>query len=168
MRFIIFIVILFCPTIIMAQTVEDIRNKYRKELCIEYLKSVNSNDVIILAKNIYFEARGESLKGQLAVAFVTLNRVLSTKYPNTISEVVYQNKQFSWTKQKSKQIKDKYAWKKSLRIARLSIDLFIESLKENVPIMDDSCFYHHKNIKPSWSRKMKKLVVIDNHIFYKT
>lgn len=52
-----------------------------------------------LAANLYFEARGEPLKGQLAVAKVTLNRVKSKQYPDSICAVVFQKHQFSWTKQ---------------------------------------------------------------------
>jgi hypothetical protein len=49
-----------------------------------------------LATNIYFEARGESVEGQKAVAFVTLNRVESDKFPNDICSVVYQAKHSRW------------------------------------------------------------------------
>ena len=53
-------------------------------------------EVDCLAKNIYFEAKTESIKGQVAVGLVTLNRVMGRHYPNTVCEVVYERKQFSW------------------------------------------------------------------------
>ena len=53
-----------------------------------------------LALNIYHEARGERVEGQIAVAHVTMNRVNHEKWPSTICEVVYQPKQFSWTHDK--------------------------------------------------------------------
>lgn len=53
--------------------------------------------MMCLALNIYHEARGEPLDGRVAVAQVTMNRVKSKRYPNTICEVVYQKSQFSWT-----------------------------------------------------------------------
>ena len=56
------------------------------------------DDRIALACNIYWEARTESVQGMLAVVEVTMNRVDSKKYPDTVAEVVWQHKQFSWTK----------------------------------------------------------------------
>lgn len=57
--------------------------------------SVTSSDHRLLAKLVYAEARGEPYKGQVAVAAVVLNRVRSSKFPNTISGVIYQKNQFS-------------------------------------------------------------------------
>lgn len=55
------------------------------------------DDRIALACNIYYEARTEGLEGMMAVVAVTMNRVASKHYPNTVREVVWDNKQFSWT-----------------------------------------------------------------------
>ena len=52
--------------------------------------SGNSKDVDLLARLIYGEARGEPYEGQVAVAAVVLNRVKSSKFPNTIASVIYQ------------------------------------------------------------------------------
>jgi spore germination cell wall hydrolase CwlJ-like protein len=56
------------------------------------------DDRIALACNIYWEARTESVEGMMAVVAVTMNRVNSPKFPDTVSEVVWQYKQFSWTR----------------------------------------------------------------------
>ena len=64
---------------------------------------ISSKERDCLAANIYYEARGESVKAQKAVAHVTLNRVKSKQYPKTVCAVVLQNKQFSWTMQVPKQ-----------------------------------------------------------------
>jgi len=56
-----------------------------------------NKEIKCLADNIYFEARNESVKGQVAVASVTKNRVKSKHYPNTICKVVWEHRQFSWT-----------------------------------------------------------------------
>jgi spore germination cell wall hydrolase CwlJ-like protein len=56
------------------------------------------DDRIALACNIYWEARTESVQGMMAVVAVTMNRVDSPRFPDTVSEVVWQYKQFSWTK----------------------------------------------------------------------
>lgn len=55
----------------------------------------SSSDVYLLARCVYGEARGESYKGQVAVAAVVLNRVRSSSFPNTISGVIYQPGAFS-------------------------------------------------------------------------
>ena len=56
-----------------------------------------SKETQCLIDNVFHEARGESLKGQIMVASVTLSRVDDPRWPNTICEVVYQHRQFSWT-----------------------------------------------------------------------
>lgn len=57
---------------------------------------ISSAAVLCLSSVIYWEARGEPLQGQIAVAQVVLNRVKSKQYPNTVCKVVKQKKQFSW------------------------------------------------------------------------
>lgn len=75
-----------------------------------------------LAQNIYHESRGEPYAGQLAVAFVTLNRVEDPNFPSDICKVVYQRGQFSWTN-KNARVKEKDAWLKSVTIAKLATAL---------------------------------------------
>ena len=71
-----------------------------------------------LAQNIYFEARGERQAGQLAVGLVTMNRVNSKRFPNTVCKVVWQKRQFSWTHDgKSDRPTDMKAWKLAQKIA---------------------------------------------------
>ena len=110
---------------------------------------------LALACNIYWEASNQSVDGQLAVAFVTMNRVLSTHYPNTFAEVVWQHKlgkrtrreiaQFSWTKDgKPDTVHSKRGWEKALKIAAL----FTVSREQ---IID-----HCPNVKLQW--------VIDDYV----
>lgn len=125
-----------------------------------------------LTMNIYHEARGEPVKGQYAVARVTLNRVASRHYPNTICEVVHQKKwdylrkryvsAFSWTELPPKpKVKNK-AWKQALKIAK---DVYQNQTAENN--LHGALFYHARYIKPSWARKKKPIARIGRHIFYK-
>lgn len=79
------------------------------------------NDLECLAKNIYFEARGESLDGQLAVGHVTLNRVEDSRWPNTICGVVYQPSQFSWTRN-SPRVHESEAWEIAEEMAKEAIE----------------------------------------------
>lgn len=128
-------------------------------------------DIHCLALNIYHEARGEKKSGQIAVAKVTLNRVLSRRYPDTICEVVYEKRwdkirkryvgAFSWTEfDKPPKLKSK-AWYLAWNIA--------ESTYKNKDKMqlDGAVFYHAKYIKPSWARKKKPVAKIGEHIFYR-
>lgn len=117
-----------------------------------------NNETVCLAKNIYHEARGESIRGKLAVAKVTLNRVTSGKFKHTICGVVYQRGQFSWTESKYKPILDKNAWAESLHIAKL---LMLNPELSKTPAM----YYHNLKVKPNW-RQLERVDKIGNHVFY--
>lgn len=109
-----------------------------------------------LAKNMYFEARGEGSTGLLAVAHVTLNRTKSAKYPDKVCDVVYQKYQFSWTRTQ-------------YRIT--NVDLFdrIRAMARDVIMGRTSdptrgaTNFHHKSINPGWN--CKPTVTIRNHVF---
>jgi spore germination cell wall hydrolase CwlJ-like protein len=124
----------------------------------ETLKFANPHDIACLAKNIYHEARGESLHGQIAVAQVTLNRVASGKFQRNICSVVYAPKQFSWTIGPRKKIKDTKAWEASVAVATAV-------LTKSIHLPDFKALYFHtKQVNPGWNRSV--LAVIGNHIFY--
>lgn len=119
-------------------------------------------DLICLAKNIYHEARGESFKGKLAVAQVTINRATHpTRWPSTICKVVYQTirgvPQFSWTTENLKVV-DKQAWQESQHVAHLVLmgDFRLKDF--------DYTFFHNKTVYFGQQLKHK---IIGNHIFYK-
>lgn len=128
-------------------------------------------DLKCLTLNIFHEARSESTKGQFAVASVTLNRVASKHYPNSICDVVYQKRwdrirkryvgQFSWTEfDRPPKLKSK-AWFRAWAIAEKA---YKEKDKRS---LKGALFYHAKRIKPSWARKKKPIARIGSHIFYK-
>jgi spore germination cell wall hydrolase CwlJ-like protein len=119
---------------------------------------VYTNETVCLAKNIYHEARGESILGKLAVAKVTLNRVASGKFKHTICGVVYQRRQFSWTESKYKPILDKSAWLDSLHIAKL---LMLNPELSKTQAM----YYHNTKVKPNWYQ-LERVDKIGNHVFY--
>ncbi len=82
-------------------------------------ESHTNDDHIALACNIYFEARNESTEGMMAVVAVTMNRVASAKYPATVAEVVWQNKQFSWTHDgKMDRPKNRPSWEQAITLAK--------------------------------------------------
>ena len=145
------------PSPVFTQNPIDARN--------EYLNMVKQSKC--LADNIYFEARNQSNMGQIAVAWVTLNRVDSHEYPNTICEVVWEEKQFSWTHDgKSDEPKDKKAWNNAYRIAIKSIDIFKDGYNEFDPT-DGALHYHSIYSKPFWKNKHSFVINIDDHIFYR-
>lgn len=116
-----------------------------------------SNQVLCLASNIYHEARGESFRGKLAVAIVTINRTKTPGYPSTICGVVYQKKQFSWTGTRVK-IDDFSIWNDSLTAANMAI--------ENDRILGNfnATHYHNNTVKPNWG--LTKVAKIGKHTFY--
>jgi spore germination cell wall hydrolase CwlJ-like protein len=128
-----------------------------------------------LATNVYHEARNEGITGQRAVAWATLNRVKSKRYPNTICEVVYQaelkengipyrNKcQFSWfCDGKSDEVTDQAAWNVAMQIAEEVTSAFgSETDPTNGAFM-----YHAHYVTPYWASSYDRQVRIDSHIFY--
>lgn len=131
----------------------------------KYKESLNC-----LAKNIYFEARGEDYKEKIMVANVTINRVKDRKFPNTICTVVYQKKQFSWTKYKNHIKIEKYisknrqelsAWNDSVEIAEMALN---DSLKDYT---EGATHYHNHNVRPAWAKKMRLVASTTGHKWYK-
>ncbi|MEM7191277.1 MAG: cell wall hydrolase [Pseudomonadota bacterium] len=121
-----------------------------------------------LATAIYFEARGEPLKGQIAVSQVILNRVRSPKFPQTICGVVYQGQyrkgcQFSFTCDgRSDNPRDKGQWAHSQDLARS----FMEG-EHWLSEVGYSTFYHANYVRPRWASSMNRIDKIGRHIFYK-
>jgi len=119
--------------------------------------------VMCLALNIYFEARGEDMLGQLAVAEVTLNRVESSRYPDNVCDVVWQHKQFSWTHDgKSDKPKDARAWAEAQRIARIAL-----SENEMAVVGDGVTHYHASYVSPYWASSYERVAKVGKHIFYR-
>lgn len=129
-----------------------------------------------LANNIYHEARSESLAGMLAVAFVTINRVKSKKFKNTVCEVVHRAArdssgnpilhmcQFSWyCDGKDDTIKNQ---KRFDEILALSRD-FLADPSRFKDFTDGATHYHTKVVSPRWSSQLVYIMTIDNHMFYK-
>lgn len=116
-----------------------------------------------LALNIYHEARNQSLEGQLAVGYVTLNRVRSKRFPNNICQVVKQHKQFSWYSDGLPDTpREKLAWQDAKRHA-----LYVVT-HPNDDVTKEATHYHATWIKaPYWAYNMIMTAWIDDHIFYK-
>ncbi|KGF70983.1 ATP-binding protein [Hoeflea sp. BAL378] len=123
-----------------------------------------------LAAGIYFEARGESVKGQAAVAQVILNRVRNPTYPNTVCGVVYQNDdwrnrcQFSFA---CDGIKDRVRSPKHWNMAE-EIALATTAGKIWLTEVGSSTHYHATYVRPPWAKRMRKVGKIGLHVFYVT
>lgn len=115
------------------------------------------NDLYCLAKNVYYEARGEPRNGKLAVALVTLNRVNHKQYPKTVCGVVYQKNQFSWTRKYSKIRNDKQ-WADAKEIALAAY------MDRDILGKFTATHFHAKYVNPKWS--LRKIAIIGQHIFY--
>ena len=118
-----------------------------------------------LATAVYFEARGESLDGQLAVARVAMNRAASGKYPPDWCSVVKQPWQFSFVNPRTGQFPavntGSLAWAKAQGIARLAIANVVPSVDRDV------LWYHATYVAPSWGRRLSRVDRIGTHIFYR-
>ena len=149
-------------------TLIDVENK---------ITSIDVEESQCLALNIFFEAAVESTAGKLAVAHVTLNRVKSNNYPNSICEVVkegihYSNGlpkrnrcQFSWYCDGKGDIpKEGRLWNESLDLA----NYVVERQDDLRDITDGATHYHATYIDaPRWTARKKVTTSIDQHIFYR-
>ena len=123
-----------------------------------------------LAEGIYFEARGENVKGQAAVAQVILNRVRNPAYPSTICGVIYQNQdwrnrcQFSFACDGTRpRVRSQHNYKVAQEVA-----MAVTAGKIFIPEVGSATHYHATYVKPRWARTMKKMQKIGLHIFYRT
>lgn len=106
-----------------------------------------------LTDNVYFEARGEPLKGQMLVARVTLNRA-KEEFNGDICDAVYAKGQFSWTSAKKK-VTDPKAYAVAAKAA-------YASLWYHKP----AYYFHNKKVAPKWANNKTVVARIGNHVFY--
>ena len=125
--------------------------------------SYNKDDLFCMAKNIYHEAGSEPTLGKYAVAQVTINRIKSPKYKDTVCSVVFEPYQFSWANYHGRRwtTPSGESWQEAKRIAR---DV-LENGKR-IKGMDDALFYHATYVRPYWASRKDRLTRIGLHIFY--
>jgi spore germination cell wall hydrolase CwlJ-like protein len=134
------------PTPFLVATSETFNNTEKERNC--------------LAKNIYYEARGEGEKGMYAVAQVTINRLKTGMWGNTVCRVVYAPSQFSWTLDDNLRKPRGDMWIESLRIANRVLN------GEQVFPLMTALFYHADYVSPRWRDDEAKIKQIGAHIFY--
>jgi spore germination cell wall hydrolase CwlJ-like protein len=114
-----------------------------------------------LAGAVYFESKGESLSGQLAVARVVMARAKSGRFPTTLCGVVYQKSQFSFVRGGGMPpiATGSNNWRNAVAISKIALD---GSWKSPV---EGALFFHARHVSPGW--RLTRLGSIDNHIFYR-
>ena len=126
-----------------------------------------------LANNIYWEAASEPFEGKVAVAQVTMNRVESGRFADSVCGVVYQKNviyekvvcQFTWYCEGAHRVKPVHPplWRESQEVAK---KVLLEGFR--LPSLSDATFYHADYIAdPGWSKTMTRIGKIGRHIFYK-
>jgi spore germination cell wall hydrolase CwlJ-like protein len=132
-------------------------------------KEFRARELRCMATAVYFEARGETVRGQIAVGQVIMNRVNSDFYPKTICGVVFQGQwnknacQFSFACDGVTDApKEKEQWATALDVAKQVI-----SGKAYLNDIADATHYHAVYVRPDWRREVKRIKQIGVHIFYK-
>ncbi|WP_353472990.1 cell wall hydrolase [Salipiger sp. H15] len=121
-----------------------------------------------LAEALYFEARGETLQGQFAVAEVIMNRVDSPRFPDSVCGVINQGTgrlnacQFSYTCDgRPEKVSEAAAWERVAKVAKAVISGAPRALTAG------ATYYHTRGVQPSWARKFTKTATIGAHYFYR-
>lgn len=120
-----------------------------------------SSELNCLAGAIYFEAKGESLAGQLAVGRVVVARSKSGRFPGSYCGVVFQPSQFSFVRGGALPYikKQSIDWKEAVAIAQIAHEGTWRSPVEG------ALFFHASRVSPGW--RLQRLARVDNHIFYR-
>ncbi|WP_375174933.1 cell wall hydrolase [Pseudooceanicola sp.] len=154
----------------------ETRPKTRKAPNVEYSrkwlakmpKPKLSDQAACLAEALYFEARGESVRGQFAVAEVIMNRVDSPAFPNSICGVIHQGTgrkyacQFTYTCDGYPEvIHEKAAYNGVSKVASIMAQGGAR------PLTDGATYYHTHGVAPAWSRKFARTASIGVHYFYR-
>lgn len=134
-------------------------------------RTAHLQNLACLARNVYYEARGEPAAGQYAVAEVTMNRKASKRYPPTVCEVVYQKTwdpvrgryvgAFSWTEFDVLPEPSGEEWERALKIAEAVY------YRREPPVLQGALFYHASYIRPAWAKEKKPVARIGRHVFYR-
>lgn len=155
---------LLVPHFAKANPIDDVIDQI-------YEMSLDEKDLNCLAKNIYYESRGEPKEGKVAVGMVTLNRADNPKYPNDICKVVNQRTrtqdgkmvcQFSWTcmRMRSPNASDPL-WLESVKIAK---NLMLGRYENWQQKYDNVHHFHSTSVNPGWN--LRRVARVGRHIFY--
>lgn len=182
----VYLTIIFAVSSVQAGQATDFQNAIKGEL----YTADSQPELYCLAMNIYHEARAEPIAGQYAVADVTINRTLDTRYPNTVCEVVMQARmkeswktkqypdlpdserkyipirnqcQFSWfCDGRSDAVHDGDSWRKAQEVAYR-----IVQERKFRGITEGATHYHADYVSPKWRHDFDLVGRVGSHIFYR-
>jgi spore germination cell wall hydrolase CwlJ-like protein len=118
--------------------------------------------LMCLAVAVFFEARGEPIDGQIAVAEVVMNRVADERYPDTVCGVVFEPKAFSFTHDG---LPDRLPSKDPLGAAETALTVASEVMGGDT-LGITSTHYHTTSVSPHWNKHFDLDGVVGNHVFY--
>ena len=143
----------------------------RHEQARELARAKQLADLECLARNVYYEARGEPADGQYAVAEVTMNRLASSRYPDTVCAVVHEKRwdelrgryvgAFAWTEFDAMAEPEGEAWDAARKVAE---DVYFGRAPRQ---LDGATHFHATYLKPSWAKQRKRVARIGGHVFYR-
>jgi spore germination cell wall hydrolase CwlJ-like protein len=124
------------------------------------MPSAADRELNCLAVGVYYEAKGEPLSGQLAVAEVILDRSTSGRFPRSVCSVIKQRGQFSFVRGgKLPTPPANAAWRKAMAVAQVAQkDLWASPV-------DGALYFHARYVRPSWKRA--RIGEVGNHVFYR-
>lgn len=124
------------------------------------LTSEDLRQIECMARNNYFEARGEGRDGMVAVSNVVMNRVDDPRWPDSPCSVIYQRHQFSWVNQ-GLRVRSSASYTEAEEIAR-EVYLRIQG-----DITSGANHFHADYVSPRWARRFIRTIIIGNHLFYR-
>jgi spore germination cell wall hydrolase CwlJ-like protein len=124
-------------------------------------RDFHSQNLACLAKNVYYEARGEPLAGQYAVGEVTMNRRGWGPFRKTVCAVVYEPGAFSWTSIRNLPQPRGKAWESAQRVAEMVY------WQRHTPTLAGARYYHATYVTPDWAKDHTRIARIGRHIFYR-
>jgi len=138
------------PGATLAETVAKLRSS-----------EAGNRELDCLAGAIYFEAKSESLAGQLAVGHVIANRAASGRFPSSYCGVVYQRSQFSFVRGRSMPYIPRASqdWKDAVAIAKI-----VDQQLHPSPV-GKALFFHARRVSPGW--RLTRVATLGNHVFYR-
>lgn len=137
-----------------ASSLADLVAKYRGS-------EPGTRELECLAGAIYFEAKSESLQGQLAVGHVIANRAESGRFPSSYCGVVFQRSQFSFVRGRSMPSipRSSQQWKTAVAIAKI-----VDQEIKPTPV-GKALFFHARRVSPGW--RLTRVATLGNHVFYR-
>ena len=162
---------LFCSVVVGALVLAFGAVSAQRDAQVASVREFHARSLDCLARNVYYEARGESSAGQYAVAEVTMNRKASRFYPKTVCEVVYQKNwdplrkryvgAFSWTEFDVIDAPAGPAWQRAIKVAE---DVYYQ---RRPATMHGALHFHATYIQPDWSKERQRVARIGKHVFYR-